>query len=1252
MADRRVKVGLELEASGFEAGAKRAQRAAEGLGSATEKVGEDAKKAAAASERASQQMAAAQEKARVAQDKAADAVGRLRVAQERLEAARGSGNAARIAAAEEAVAKAQRDVESTARRAADAHAAYEDAAGRAEVAARELGDEMDKASSKSGRFADGIRSNSADLQTAGTALAAVGAGLTAASVGAGKAAMDWESAFAGVKKTVDDSTEGYAQLEGELRNLATTLPASHQEIAAVAEAAGQLGVKRDDIVGFTATMIDLGETTNLTADEAATNIAQISNVMGTMDREGSEGVARFGAALVELGNNGASTEKEILDMAQRIAGAASTVGASESDVLALSNTLASMGIRAEQGGGVATRVILKMRSAVDEGGESLETFAQVAGTSAEEFAAKFRSAPMEALDLVAQGIGRVNTEGGNVTATLADMGIKGTEETQVMLALASAGDLLSESLRMGDEAWASNSALAAEAAKRYETSEARIRMAWNGIMDAAIDAGGAILPVAADLAESVATVVGAFQSLPDPIKEGLGAVAGIGGVALTAAGGFMVLAPRVLEAKDALARLTGKASAAPVQIDAVGVAAERSTRKLTPFGKAVFGVGKALGGLATAAAAGITIGAFVPSGATAEADALAAAVTRIGTGGEQAALGIDELNKAFTGKGNWFDGLDVQGIDEAFRIMGNPSVADNVDQIASKVLTFGTRSSTNVEFAKKNFEALDQQLAGMAQGGSLDAAKATFEQLSEAAKAQGVEQEKVNELFPAYAAALSRAEAEAAAAASSTGEAAGATDALAAALGDAAGPASDTAESLGALGQVDAGSNVGGIAEAMGVLTDEATELDDKLDGVLDALTRMGVLESNAISATMGYQEALENLATTAAENAATLDLTTEAGRNNMSALQGLADAGRDLLDANARAGESQGTLRDGLIDTYNTLVENAQAMGQSATEADALARKLMGIPANVDVETYLSDAALVAAEATGNAIEAIPGYRGVTVAVTADGTVGEVQASIDQVDGKTVYMYVTTDGTKEQVQQEIREINGKQVPVWVTDDGTVVGTQEDIFAITGKNVDISAIAHTGDAEGALNYAARNRTVSIFAKYVGMPSAEDRTNWARNNTTGIFPNRAKGGIASLRGYSTGGRLPYTGRGTDMILGVTGSGTPIARVDDGEWIINQKASKQFHGVLSAINRGDPSVKHLAGYAGGGRAGREWSAAAVNPVVNVTTPAAPGLDAGALEAAVASGMARYRPVFKMGSYEVAGVMRDAQDYMGGW
>ena len=88
-----------------------------------------------------------------------------------------------------------------------------------------MADQTVQAGTRTGRVFDGLRKNSADLETAGTSLAAVGAGALAFSAGTGKLAMDWESAFAGVKKTVDDSTEGYAQLEGELRNLAKTLPA-------------------------------------------------------------------------------------------------------------------------------------------------------------------------------------------------------------------------------------------------------------------------------------------------------------------------------------------------------------------------------------------------------------------------------------------------------------------------------------------------------------------------------------------------------------------------------------------------------------------------------------------------------------------------------------------------------------------------------------------------------------------------------------------------------------------------------------------------------------------------------------------------------------------------------------------------------------------------------------------------------------------------------------------------------------------
>ena len=1087
-----------------------------------------------------------------------------------------------------------------------------------------MADQTVQAGTRTGRVFDGLRKNSADLQTAGTSLAAVGAGALAFSAGTGKLAMDWESAFAGVKKTVDDSTEGYAQLEGELRNLAKTLPATHTEVAAVAEAAGQLGVARDDIVGFTATMIDLGETTNLTADEAATNIAQISNVMGTMDREGSEGVARFGAALVELGNNGASTEKEILDMAQRIAGAASTVGASESDVLALSNTLASMGIRAEQGGGVATRVILKMRSAVDEGGESLETFARVAGTSAEEFAAKFRSSPMEALDLVAQGIGRVNTEGGNVTETLKDMGIKGTEETQVMLALASAGDLLSESLRMGEEAWKSNTALAAEAQKRYETAESRIRIAWNNIKDAAIDAGGTILPVAADLAESVATVVGAFTDLPGPVKGAVGGLAGVGGAAAAAGGALLLLAPRAMDTYDAFRRLAPEGSKAAGAIGKVGKAAGIASAAIIGF--------SVLKGWANDAAP-----------ATKGLEETTNAVLRLKDAADGDFTSLDDL---------FSSGESIRDLGDAIRYADPSDMDAHMESFGSTVLGLETPAYR----AREQFDTLGKTLATM----DAESAAEQFRKLREAAEAEGSTMlstwEGVKEYMPAYAEsveAASNATGKAADEATLYGIAMGhlpdhmkpaqdATEAVATA-------AEDATESLGALGQVDADSKVGGIAEAMGILADESEEAGDKLDGVVDALTRMGILEQNSVEALMGFEQALADVTAAAEENAATLDITTEAGRNNRAALHDLMDAGRQLYEANIRAGEGQGVLTDGLMRTYEGLVDAAIQMGATSAEAETLARELMDIPPGVDVETHLSSSALVAAEATGQAIEAIPGYKGVQVVVSDEGTTGTIQSRIDEITGKTEYVHVSDDGSTTTVQQQIHNIAGVERTVWVDDAGTVYGTQKDIYDITGKDVDVVAIAHTGDAEEALNIAARSRTVSIFAKYAGIQTLSDRNRQSGAGRYVLKPGMKDGGVASLPGYSTGGRLPYTGLGTDMILGVTGSGMPIARVDDGEWIINQRASKRFHGVLSAINRGDPSVRHLAGYAGGGRPGREWSATSINPVVNVTAPAAPGVDVHAIASAVVAGVAALpAPRIVFGERQVASVVRESLRY----
>jgi TP901 family phage tail tape measure protein len=83
-----------------------------------------------------------------------------------------------------------------------------------------------------------------------------------------------------VQKTTSGTAAQMDELEGQLRDLTKILPASHEEIAAVAEAAGQLGVARQDLAKFTETAINLGQATNLSADDAATSIAQFLNVMG------------------------------------------------------------------------------------------------------------------------------------------------------------------------------------------------------------------------------------------------------------------------------------------------------------------------------------------------------------------------------------------------------------------------------------------------------------------------------------------------------------------------------------------------------------------------------------------------------------------------------------------------------------------------------------------------------------------------------------------------------------------------------------------------------------------------------------------------------------------------------------------------------------------------------------------------------------------------------------------------------------
>ncbi|ALV44711.1 hypothetical protein MB46_03470 [Arthrobacter alpinus] len=798
-----------------------------------------------------------------------------------------------------------------------------------------------------------VLANTEAMNQAGGAFAKAGA-LTVAALGAtAKAAMDWETAWTGVTKTVDGTPEQMDMLEASLRGLAKTLPITHTEIAGVAEAAGQLGVAREDVVGFTKTMIDLGVSTNLTAEDAATNIAQISNVMGTMAREGSLGVARFGSALVALGNDGASTEAEILSMAQRIAGAAATVGASETEVLALANTLASMGVKAELGGGVATRVLLKMYGAIQGGGEKLDAFAKTAGMSAEEFGKAFGESPVKAMDAVNQGLSRIKDEGGNVVETMKDVGLKGTEDMQVMLSLAASGDLLNDSLNLGSTAWKENTALVEEATKRYNTADSKVKVAWNNIKDAAIDAGAVMLPIIAGMAESVAGLASMFGDMNPVVQGTITVFAGVVGIAALAGGGLLLLIPRIAATRVALQTLNTSGSMIPGTLGKIGKAAGIA--------------GIAMVALALASEA-------LGDKQVTEAGDYANAIAKVAKAGADAKA--SDLDSVFSSWDRMAGISTVSGINslaDAVEKVANPSGWDNMRKFQDP---FGKLIGMQSELGQveDRLAGIGVAMAGLVTSGNTEDAAANFQLLTKEFEKNGKGAQEALDSVPAYKSALKET-------AAAAGESVEGQDLLNYALGQAPKALTDATSAMDVMktGVEETGVAVSGLVE--------------DYDKFLEQLFAMGVATMSSREANAAYHEALRNITPTMQEiynaggamgailleNGSDFDTATEAGAKANAAFQDLAQKGMNEVEAKAREGLGQDELQAKLTQTHDDLIIAANDMGITGTAAEILARKVLGVPDGVDIKTWMDDQARGKAQETKDAMDAIPGYKEVT---------------------------------------------------------------------------------------------------------------------------------------------------------------------------------------------------------------------------------------------------------------------------------
>lgn len=431
----------------------------------------------------------------------------------------------------------------------------------------ELGDTADSAESFGSRATQAVDAVSSVLAAAGisAALKEIKEGFDECV----QASMDFESAITGVAKTTDLTDEELADMSDAIKAMSTEIPASTTEIAAVAEAAGQLGIQKDALLDFTRVMTMLGTATNMTAEDAATALARFANITGMS----ADNYDRLGAVIVDLGNNFATTESEITQMGTRLASGGKLAGLTEPQIMALAAAMSSVGIEAEAGGTAMTQTLNAIEKAVATGEDSLQSFADVAGMSADSFAEMWNTDALGALTAFIRGLGNLDEQGDSAVLVLEDLGLTGIRQSNMLKSLALAADQMDSAVQTANTAWDENIALTNEANKRYATTQSKLDMMQNAYNNLKVAVGDAFTPAlrdAYDAGTDVLNVLGEFVQENPALVKGVVTFTGVVGGATVALTAYAAIS-KVIKALD-MATMFGGA-VGPIMLGVTAVAA-------------------------------------------------------------------------------------------------------------------------------------------------------------------------------------------------------------------------------------------------------------------------------------------------------------------------------------------------------------------------------------------------------------------------------------------------------------------------------------------------------------------------------------------------------------------------------------------------------------------------------------------------------------------------------------------------------
>lgn len=189
-----------------------------------------------------------------------------------------------------------------------------------------------------------------------------------------KAAAEFESTMAGIKKVVDfDSPEEFAKMSNDLQQLSLRIPMTAKELGEIYAAGGQGGIAKDDLLDFTETAAKMGVAFDVSAQQAGDWMAKWRAALGLNQKQ----VTELADQINYLGNNTAANAAQISSVVSRIGALGKVGNVAGSQIAALGATMIGAGISEEVAATGIKNFMLALTSGVSATKTQRDAFAQL-----------------------------------------------------------------------------------------------------------------------------------------------------------------------------------------------------------------------------------------------------------------------------------------------------------------------------------------------------------------------------------------------------------------------------------------------------------------------------------------------------------------------------------------------------------------------------------------------------------------------------------------------------------------------------------------------------------------------------------------------------------------------------------------------------------------------------------------------------------------------------------------------------------